>query len=104
MEWIKKIIGGTTFKQIAFFTLMAVVTIAASWIMFEHYPAFISFAVALALIDIALIKLWLADKFFLRDFDTLEELKNDNRAVGEAFKGICILIAVAMLCAFAVFY
>lgn len=72
--------------------------------IFQFASQFSSFAIALVLVDIAILKLWFVDKFILHSYDTLEELKNGNVAVGLALVAYALVISAAVISAFVVWH
>ena len=62
-----------------------------------EFIEFSSFTAAAFKASIGLGALVLADRFLLRGFDTVTELRNGNTAVGVAFLGVCTIIGFALL-------
>lgn len=92
----------TKTKTIIGIAAMAVISTLLIMLVFKYAEAFSSFAVALILIDVAVIKLWLVDKFILYNFNTLDEIKNGNMAAGLALLAYAVVIAAAVVSAFVV--
>jgi len=83
-----------------FLTIAISVIIALLIIVFlEQFSAF---GIALLLIDIAIIKLYLIDKYLLKGFDTFTELKNKNVAVAITLLAYSLLICTAIFSSFVV--
>jgi ABC-type uncharacterized transport system permease subunit len=86
-------------KGIIINLLLMAAIIAVIIIFFEQVS---SFAVMLLLIDIAITKLYLVDKFVLKGYDTIEELQKGNVAVGLALLAYAIVVGAALVAAFLV--
>jgi hypothetical protein len=91
-----------TARQIYFLLLAAIFAIYTVINVFAHAEQFSSFGVALVLIVGVCLLWWLIDRYLLVGFDTLEELKKGNIAVGLLVLAFSILIGSALIAAFVV--
>lgn len=78
--------------------LMGITILAFALFLFsiESFIVLSSFIAAFVMAAIGLSLLVLADRFLLRDVDTIEQLKEGNVAWGLALLGICIVIAASI--------
>jgi len=83
--------------------VLLIVGLAAFWAVYSNAGHVLAFGAALLIAGIAVTLLWLIDTFILHSFDTLEELKDGNIAVGLALLAYAVVIGSAIIAAFAVF-
>jgi hypothetical protein len=96
---------GNTFTKIRqWLPIIAFVlgSLAIAWAIMSYAEAFSSFAVALVLADVVMIKLWLIDKFLLRGYDTITEIKAGNVAAALILVAYSIVVLGAVIAAFVI--
>lgn len=91
-----------TLSPILRIIIFVVLGILASWIIFSQIEQFSSFGVAIVLAATGTGILWLVDRFLLYGYDTIDELKKGNIAVGMALIAYAILISSCILASFLV--
>ncbi len=74
------------------------------WALIVYLPGFSAFGAALLIIGLAVGLLWAVDYFLLKNFNTLEELKDGNVAVALALVAYAILLGFAIMAAFSVWH
>lgn len=80
--------------------IKVIITLAIVAIIFMYFKQVTSFAVMMLLVDAAFLQLYFVDVFVLRGYDTIEELKKGNVAVGLALCAYAIVSAAAIIAAF----
>jgi uncharacterized membrane protein YjfL (UPF0719 family) len=70
---------------------------------FTYFEAFSAFFAAILIIAGAGGLFFLIDKYLITGFETIEELKKGNSAVGLYVLGYCILIGCSIIGAFVVY-
>lgn len=93
----------STWKQVMFLILFILLGSLGAWYMYNYFKEFLNFGIAILLATIAVAGLWVVDKFLLVNYDTLEELKKGNTAVGLALLAYAYLIGKCIESAFVVF-
>jgi hypothetical protein len=83
--------------------LLIVIALFMFWAVYTNAGQLLAFAAALLIAGISVLLLWLVDTFVLHSFDTLQELKNGNIAVGLSLLAYAVVIGSAIIAAFAVF-
>jgi hypothetical protein len=91
------------FKSIGGIALLLIIGAFAFWSIYTNAGQILAFAAAILIAGMATLILWLVDTFVLHNFDTLEELKDGNIAVGLALVAYAIVIGCAIISAFVVF-
>jgi hypothetical protein len=83
--------------------LLIVIALFMFWAVYTNAQALLNFAAAILIAGVSVLILWLVDTFILHTFNTLEELKRGNIAVGLALVAYAIVIGSATIAAFVVF-
>lgn len=90
-------------KRIIFIILSIGLTGGFCYYLYSNFQYFLNFGVALILAVIAVLSLYLVDKYLLIGYDTIEELKNGNLAVGLALIAYALIIGSSIVAAFVVY-
>lgn len=73
------------------------------YLVLTFAPQFSAFGAALMISVTSVALLWTVDTMILHNFDTLEELKNGNVAVGLALVAYAIVVGCSIISAFSIF-
>lgn len=87
-------------KQILLMTFFVISGLGTIFVIYNYLENFTQFGAAILLVAIATILLFLIDKYLLYGFDTLNELKKNNIAVGLGLIAYAIIIGFSLLSAF----
>lgn len=96
--WLRKQKNKLVIAATLLFTIITVI------VLFKYFCQFSSYAAMMLAADIAVLKLYLVDKYLLTGYNTMEELKNGNIAVSLALVAYAILVLGALIAAFIVIH
>lgn len=89
-------------KSYAVALLLIAVSAFVSYLLFSYWEAFSAFGIAFLVATIAVAMLFIIDKLLLHGWDTFEEIKKGNIAVGLILMAYAILIGSCIIAAFIV--